>query len=213
MTFGQRHGVCTRDGHDARKCGHALAEFVQQLHGSFRGIAVQARIDGHHQNAARAESDLDARSVPQAAQEQAGGAKQHQRHGDLRDHQDIAQVPDAARAAQHVLAFQRACNHGTCRRPRRGQSEEESRTGAQREGVEQDSPIHANREIERNWRGDAECSQPVRGPKRKSDAEYSAAQSQEHAFGEHLAQQVAACGPQGQPHGHLPLAAGSLRQR
>ena len=68
---------------------------VQELNAALRGISVQSRIDGHHQNAARAESDVDVRGPLEAPQEKPRGAQQHQRHGDLRDHQKVAQAPQA----------------------------------------------------------------------------------------------------------------------
>src|ERR1019366_5734808 len=86
----ERYRVGARGGSDARKGGHTLAQFAEELRGARRGVPVYTRIDGHGQDAARAEADVHSGGALQAAQKQPRGAEQHERHREPRDDQHVA---------------------------------------------------------------------------------------------------------------------------
>lgn len=91
--------------------------------------------------------------------------------------------------------------------------EQQSGSETEEERVEQDSPIDVHVEIERHRRGKAEGGQGPGGPERQGDAGEASAEREQHAFREHLAQQVTAGGSQGEAHGHLAPPAGGVRQK
>ena len=178
----------------------------EELDGAVGRVAVDAGIDGHHEDVVRAEADVDAGGASQAAEEESGGAEQDERHGDLRDDEDVAQAEATAGTGEGVLAFERAGEDGARGDPGGDEAEEQTGGDAKSEGVEQDSPIDADGEIEWYGRGEMECREADGLPRAREDAEDAAAEGEQDAFDEHLAEETGAGGSEGEADGHLTLA-------
>src|SRR5215469_9017960 len=110
---GERDGVGGDGGDNTGEGGDAFAGLIQQLHGSLRRVAVDAWVDGHHEDVVRAEADIDSGGALQATQEETGGAEEYERGGDLNDKKYVAEAPAATRSGERILALQGVGEHGT----------------------------------------------------------------------------------------------------
>ena len=146
----------------------------------------------------------------QAAEEEAGGAEEDERHGDLGDEEDVAEAPSASGAGEGVFSFERVGEDGARGDPGRDEAEEKAGGYAKHEGVEEDSPIDAYGEIEWNGRGEVECREATGCCQGEEDSEDAAGEGEEDAFEEHLAEETGPGGSEGDADGHLTLTAVGL---
>ncbi len=102
---GEWDGVGGDSGDYAGDGCNPLTGLVEELNGTLRGVAVDAGIDRHHEDAAGAEADVDAGGGLEAAKEETGGAEENERHGDLADEEDVAEIEAATGAGEGVFAF------------------------------------------------------------------------------------------------------------
>ena len=65
-------------------------------------------------------------AIFKTAQKEPGDGKQHHRHGDLRDHQQIAQGDAAAGARECILSFKRVGEQWPRSGPGRGDAQQDS---------------------------------------------------------------------------------------
>ena len=83
----------------------------------------------------------------EAAEEETGGAEEDERHGDLGDEEDVAEIEAATGAGEGVFAFERIGEDGAGGDPGGDEAEEESGGDAEEEGIEEDARVD----------GDGEC--------------------------------------------------------
>lgn len=80
MAAGKRKRVGDRCGGYAGEDGDAALEFGEELDGAFGGVAVQAGIDGHGENAAGAEANPDVGRGAKTAEAESSDAEKNERH-------------------------------------------------------------------------------------------------------------------------------------
>lgn len=90
MAAGKRERIGDGGRRDAGNGGDAAPEFGEELDGALGGVAVQARINGHGENAAGTKADINAGGAAKTAEAEAGDAEKNERHGDLRDDEEVA---------------------------------------------------------------------------------------------------------------------------
>ena len=156
---GEGDGVGCDGGDDSGEGGDALAGLREELDGALGRVAVDAGVDGHHEDAVRAEADVDAGGRLQAAEEEAGGAEEDERHGDLRYQEDVAQAEATAGAGEGVFAFEGVGEDGAGGDPGWDEAKEKAGGCAEEEDVEKDSPVDRDGEVEWDGCGKAETGE------------------------------------------------------
>jgi hypothetical protein len=212
MASGERKRVRDCGVGDTGKNGDAALEFGEELDGTLGRVAMQARVDGHGQNAAGAETDVDRGGGAKAAQTKAGDAEKNERHCNLRHDKKVAEGPEAARAGKNVFPFQSGRGEAPCCGPGGKQSEENAGGKAEKKGKEENVGVDTDVQIDRDGYGKAERGETVGGPRGDENTEEAAAKRKKHALGKDLAKKLRAVGAQGYAHGHFMLASGGLRQ-
>jgi len=90
VAAGKRKRIGDGGRRDAGNGGSAALEFGEELDGVLGCVAVQARIDGHGENAAGTKANINAGGAAKTAEAETGDAEKNERHGDLRDDEDVA---------------------------------------------------------------------------------------------------------------------------
>ena len=119
-----------REGHrgDARQRADAIQQLLVELLRADRRVTAEGRRDVERDEVVRLQTQIEQAQVPEAADEEAGAYQQHDRDGDLRHDEPLAQ-PHAARPAHDgadlILERRRQIRSG--RAKRRHQAEHEAR--------------------------------------------------------------------------------------
>ena len=212
MAAVKRKRIGDGGGGDTGDGGDAALKFGEELHGAFGRVAVQARIDGHGEDAGGAEADINVGGAAKAAEAESGDAEKNEGHGYLRDDEEVAQSPEAAGAREDVFAFERGGGKSPGGGPGGEQAEKNTGDETEREREGENFGVDADVEIDGDGNGKTKGGEAVGGPEGNENAECTAEKRKKNGFGEDLAKKLRARGTESNADGHFVLASGSLRE-
>ena len=175
-----------------------------------RGVTRVARVRFEHRDAVDRKADALGLGSAQHLEEDAGSAKQHDRHGDLEhDERVLEREPPVLRRSRLAVAAQRRHQFDPRGLERRREAECHAGDERDRDREDQDPVIQAqiddDRQIERAERSDRPPGQDAAGD--------ASGRGQQQALRQQVTNELSARRAQGQPNRHLLRAGGPAHEQ
>ena len=201
---GQHGGLHARNRRDP------ASKLLVHVSGVRRGVTRVARIRFEHRDAVDRKADALCPGGAQHLEEDAGSAKQHDRHGHLEhDERVLEREPAVVRRSRLAVAAQRGhqVDPGGLERRREAECHAGDEREPDREGQDPvvEAQVHDDRQIERAERPDAPPGQDAAGE--------ASGRGQQQALGQQVTNELSARRAQGQPDGHFLRARGPAHEQ